>query len=241
MSRIFRLGATLTCLMILLAAPAARAQRGHGGHVAVAHVHGGHPAFVHGGNFGHGHGNVFALSVGLGFGGYGGFGYGGLGYPGYYSAFPAYYADVPAVYSGYPAYSLGSSPPLISTPGTVVTSPPAVSAESTPAPPAPAESPPALPNAASIDVRLPDPNAQILVDGQPTKARGRSRTLVSPELTPGKVYVYKLTATWNQDGQRMSDERTVEVTAGKTTVVDFTQGAGAGDALPFPKERNPGK
>jgi uncharacterized protein (TIGR03000 family) len=254
MSRIFGFGATLACALALVGAPSARAQHGHGGHgghVSAAHVGGGHVGYAHYGNYGYGHGYYghgyyghghggFALSVGLGLGyGYGGYGYGGLGY-----AYPDYYPYAyPAVYSSYPAYSVGYSyaPAVITGPATVVASdPPPVSSTVIPAQPATGEGQVLRPNAASMEVHLPDANAEVLVDGRPTRARGQTRTLVSPELPPGKAYVYKLTASWTQDGQRVSEERTVEVTAGKTSLVDFTHPAGADD-LPFPKERVPAK
>jgi uncharacterized protein (TIGR03000 family) len=262
-SLVLLLGPALACGLALVAPAPARAAPYHGGHAhyggGVGHYHGGvahygggfghYGGYGHYGHYGHGyyghhHGGGFGLSIGLGFG-YGGFGYGGygygLGYPGYYSgyyaSYPAYYSYYPAYDYTYPAYAVEYSPPVITTaPAVVAPDPPVIAGTTVVAPPAPAGDVAAKPNAAQMEVRVPEADADVWVDGRPTKAKGRTRILVSPELVPGKAYSYKVTAAFTRDGKRVAEDRVVDVAAGQTSLVDFTA-ANGGDDLPFPKER----
>jgi uncharacterized protein (TIGR03000 family) len=235
-------GPALACGLVLAAATPARAQHHHAGH-AHAHVHHGHGFAHYGHGFGYGgyrsyYGRGYGIGLSIGFGS--GYGY-GYGYPAYYPSYPAYYSSYPALYSGYPAYGVAYSPPVISTPPAVVASDlPPVPSRTVFAPVAGADEPAAKPNAARIEVRLPDADAEVWVDGRQTRAKGRVRILVSPELIPGKAYGYKVTAAWTRDGRQVGEEKVVEVAAGKTIVVDFTRPDGP-DELPFPKERPPAK
>jgi uncharacterized protein (TIGR03000 family) len=76
-------------------------------------------------------------------------------------------------------------------------------------------------NTAMIDIRIPDPNAQIWLDGQETKQRGTFRPFVSPPLEQGKTFHYKVRARWQQDGKEMDQTKTVEFKAGQRQVVTF--------------------
>ena len=233
----------------------------HVGHAHVGHAHAGHAHAGHwyGGHHHGGSGWALSIGLGLGYGGYGGYGwgyggYGGYGYPGYYSGYAGYYPSyagyysspvyysVPAYYSA-PVYSVGYSSPV------VVSDSPAISgrrvtptvngqpvngqpvnghaANGTASAPGP--------NSAKIEVRLPEADASVWVDGRETRAKGAVRTLVSPELVPGKAYGYKVLAAWNRDGKRVAEEKVVEVSAGQSSVVDFTRPNGP-DELPLPKE-----
>src|SRR4051794_5290617 len=40
-------------------------------------------------------------------------------------------------------------------------------------------------------------------------------------LEPGYAYSYKVAATWNQDGEPITDVRTVQVVPGRAAVIDF--------------------
>jgi uncharacterized protein (TIGR03000 family) len=75
---------------------------------------------------------------------------------------------------------------------------------------------------ARIEVRLPVADAQVWVAGRATSSRGLVRIFESPALAPGNTYRYTLRATWLQNGQPVTEERQVNVTAGEVSVADFT-------------------
>ena len=75
---------------------------------------------------------------------------------------------------------------------------------------------------ARIRVRLPEPNAVVLFDGQKTQQTGRERSFATPPLEKG-TYAYQIRATWNQGGQPVTQERTVNVGPGTDVVVDFNE------------------
>lgn len=81
----------------------------------------------------------------------------------------------------------------------------------------------ANPTTARVEVFVPDPEAQVWVDGSPTSSRGMTRAFESPPLKAGQSYTYTLRATWNVKGQAVTEERTVSVAAGQTSVADFTR------------------
>ena len=68
--------------------------------------------------------------------------------------------------------------------------------------------------------------ATVLFDGNKTSLLGRVRLFDPPELQPGVVYTYKITASWMQGGQLVTDVRSVSVMGGQVTLVDFTRPAG---------------
>jgi uncharacterized protein (TIGR03000 family) len=75
--------------------------------------------------------------------------------------------------------------------------------------------------AASLTVRLPA-NARLSMNDQPTTPTGPERQFVTPGgLEPGKTYYLTLKAQWEENGQTVTRDRTVEVKAGETVSVDF--------------------
>jgi uncharacterized protein (TIGR03000 family) len=80
----------------------------------------------------------------------------------------------------------------------------------------------AVANVASVRVLLPDAQAQVWFDGNRTKSTGTERLYYTPALTPG-TYEYRVKCSFMQDGREVSQERTVSVTPGQTTTVDFTR------------------
>ena len=80
------------------------------------------------------------------------------------------------------------------------------------------------PDAAVVQVRVPDASAHVLFDGERTYTAGTTRYFVTPDLPEGK-YHYTLSASWAQGGDTVTKERDIEVTAGHTTVVDFARPA----------------
>jgi uncharacterized protein (TIGR03000 family) len=139
--------------------------------------------------------------------GYGpGFAYYGPGYAYYGPPLPDYSAPY---YDGPNYYDNGSAAPPAAYPA---------------APDANAGGAPAnTDTSAHITVLLPDPNAKVLFDGRATTASGAKRTYDSPPLERGRTYTYKVTVTWNQDGNPVTEEREVMVAPGGMTVVDFNK------------------
>jgi len=90
---------------------------------------------------------------------------------------------------------------------------------------------------ARIQVTLPDAQAEVLFDGQPTRSTGSVRTYEPTDLQPGKTYSYTVTASWRQGDQVMRDVRRVEVNPGRTTTLDFTQPASSTDRETLPTPR----
>jgi|GEM_PF-3013055 uncharacterized protein (TIGR03000 family) len=81
------------------------------------------------------------------------------------------------------------------------------------------------PRAAIVQVRIPTRFAHVLFDGERTYTEGTTRYFVTPELPEGKTCHYTVSASWKDGGDDAQKERQVEVTAGHTTVVDFTRPA----------------
>jgi uncharacterized protein (TIGR03000 family) len=78
-------------------------------------------------------------------------------------------------------------------------------------------------NQAIVCVKLPDENAEVWFDGQKTESTGATRVFETPDLTPGKGYHFMVKAVWLENAQFVPHERTVAVSAGEVTKVDFTQ------------------
>jgi uncharacterized protein (TIGR03000 family) len=75
-------------------------------------------------------------------------------------------------------------------------------------------------NEATIVVHVPQ-EATLTIDGQPTQSRSDTRTFLSPELQPGKVYTYTIHGEMNRDGRNLQTDRTVEVRAGQRSEVNL--------------------
>jgi uncharacterized protein (TIGR03000 family) len=75
---------------------------------------------------------------------------------------------------------------------------------------------------ANVRVILPDAKARIFIDGVATEQSGLDRLFVTPNLQPG-TYNYVLRVTYMVNNQERSHERTIQVTPGRTTVLDLTQ------------------
>jgi uncharacterized protein (TIGR03000 family) len=83
--------------------------------------------------------------------------------------------------------------------------------------------PPEIPGAARVEVILPDPDAELVIDGRKSSKLGRSRSFESPKLEPGKTVTYEIRATWTEGGQTVTQDRKVTLIAGDSKVVDFTR------------------
>jgi len=202
----------------------AQAQRGgghSGGHGGGGH--GGAPGGSHGmvhGSSGHSHGSFDHHHNGFGFVGLGlyGLGYGWPYYGGYGGGYGGYYAPSYYVYNSTPAYYISN---YYSPGGLTQPSAPALAK-----------------NQAQVAVILPDPEATVWFDGKKTSSVGRVRLFDPPELEPGYTYSYKVTASWVQDGQTVTDVRNAYVVGGQGTVVDFTRPAPAEAVEPPTKKKD---
>jgi uncharacterized protein (TIGR03000 family) len=87
---------------------------------------------------------------------------------------------------------------------------------------------------ATIDVRVPAPDAEVYFEGTNTKQAGVRRLFLSPPVQSGMTYYYKIRAKWKlQDGSVADQERSVGVRANETTLVDFTGPAKPNDKQPL--------
>jgi uncharacterized protein (TIGR03000 family) len=87
-----------------------------------------------------------------------------------------------------------------------------------------------LPAPATIVVALPA-DARLLVDDVATTSTSAVRRFTSPELAPGKVYHYTLTAEIVRDGQTLRVSEQVAVRAGTETQVSLSAAKFAGASL----------
>jgi uncharacterized protein (TIGR03000 family) len=91
--------------------------------------------------------------------------------------------------------------------------------------PAPVVAPPALQGdkVAQIVVAVPA-DAQVWIEGQPTKQTGTSRWFVSPVLNKGEEYQYRIRARWREDGKDVEQTQRLAVHAGDNVSVSFPTG-----------------
>ncbi len=101
---------------------------------------------------------------------------------------------------------------------------------------------------APLPVQAQDAPARLVIRGLPetatltigdhmTQQRGAQRLFDSPPLTPGKTFVYKVKASWMENGKPMTAEQDVEVRAGQQTVVDF-RASGGSTKMPSPAAKS---
>lgn len=87
-------------------------------------------------------------------------------------------------------------------------------------PPAPADASSSQPTDATLAVRVPA-DAQVYINGRTTTTPGDYRQYVSKGLRSGYSYTYQVRAEVVQDGRRVSETKTVHMTAGDATDIAF--------------------
>ena len=160
------------------------------------------------GGHGHCHGGGSHFSFGLNFAPAPYYRYPAYAYPAY--AYPAPYAYPYA----YPAYY------------PVAAAPPVYQYAAQPAAPQPALATTTTWQAArpqgTIDIRLPEAQGEVWVDGQKVGGGGIVRTF-RPGTAADTSHIYKITAAWHDRGRLVTEERVVDLAAGANTNVDFTR------------------
>jgi len=79
------------------------------------------------------------------------------------------------------------------------------------------------PNAATISVIVPTPDAQVWFDDSATAQRGMERTFHTPSLQQAGTYT--LRATWTENGRTVDRQRQIRVQPGQSVTVDFRNSA----------------
>lgn len=205
MSTRIKLTALAAAMLAAMAwTPISWGQHGGGGHHGGGHFGGGHYGGVHlgGGHYGGGHYGGGHYGGGRYSGGHYGYGFGLhlgtshlYGWPYDYHVYPAY------PYGYYGSYYSGS-----------YVQPRVAYSVSRP-----------LVDVASVEVRLPNDQAQVWVQGQKMSGTGAIRRFQSPALDPSKTYAYKISAAWYEGDRLVTQERKVDVQANSPVVVDFTK------------------
>jgi|SRR5579883_414801 len=73
----------------------------------------------------------------------------------------------------------------------------------------------------TVSVKVPQPYAEVLVDGKKTQQIGTDRTFVSPPLEAGQKYRYTVTARWLENGRVVEMSQDATGIAGEVVRVDF--------------------
>jgi uncharacterized protein (TIGR03000 family) len=81
-------------------------------------------------------------------------------------------------------------------------------------------------DAGVIVIHVPDADAEVLFDGDPSYTAGTTRTFVTPHLPDGETAEYKVAIRWKQGGDEVKKEMDVQARPGRITVVDWTRDAG---------------
>jgi uncharacterized protein (TIGR03000 family) len=83
------------------------------------------------------------------------------------------------------------------------------------------------PNAPSaqgvIHVFLPTKDAVVCLNGQKMRGTGKDRKFTTPTLPANQSFQYWVTATFDQNGESVTQYRKVDVGAGEYTIADFTR------------------
>jgi uncharacterized protein (TIGR03000 family) len=68
-------------------------------------------------------------------------------------------------------------------------------------------------------------DAELFIDGQPTRSAESLRTFTTPNLQPGDTYYYVLRIEMQRDGKRVAEDRRVLLRAGEETRINFNDSA----------------
>jgi uncharacterized protein (TIGR03000 family) len=79
------------------------------------------------------------------------------------------------------------------------------------------------PDTVLLEVRVPNDDSEVTVEGKVMLRQGNMRRYVSPPLEPGQRYHYEVRASWVENEKEINETRRVEVRAGQRVIVDFTR------------------
>ncbi|MCU0705979.1 MAG: TIGR03000 domain-containing protein [Fimbriiglobus sp.] len=87
-----------------------------------------------------------------------------------------------------------------------------------------AAQPPASPSTRSkVKVNVPQDDAELLIEGKPTRTAGKNREYDTPDLEPGKKYLYEVKVVWKPNKfTTLTRTRVVKFVAGEEVTVDLT-------------------
>jgi uncharacterized protein (TIGR03000 family) len=68
-------------------------------------------------------------------------------------------------------------------------------------------------------------DAKVFVNDRETTSTGEQREYISRNLQPGARYSYTVRAEFNRDGKPVTEEKTVQLTAGQNSALDFNGAA----------------
>lgn len=88
--------------------------------------------------------------------------------------------------------------------------------------------------AVSATVMLPNPSAELWIEGQQIDVRGTTERFVSPALDPGQSYTYTFRCRWTDNGRQFDRTKTFHVRAGDRLTVDFNN-ADEGERIGRPR------
>jgi uncharacterized protein (TIGR03000 family) len=92
----------------------------------------------------------------------------------------------------------------------------------------------ASPNRATVIVKLPA-DAKLFAESKELSLTGMERSFVTPELPQGREYNYTFRVEYDRNGRTVSESRTLAVTPGKVSTLDFNDLANKSEATPIPK------
>jgi uncharacterized protein (TIGR03000 family) len=75
----------------------------------------------------------------------------------------------------------------------------------------------------TLSVRVPQPTAEVWINGQRTQQLGLERLYESPTLPEGRVYEYEVLVRWWQGGQWQQERRQVRARPGEVVRLDFSR------------------
>jgi uncharacterized protein (TIGR03000 family) len=152
------------------------------------------------GGYGYGY-RPYGYGIGIGlYAPYYGYGYGYGGYGGY----APYYSAYPPVYGGAYLEDGGSALPAVAQP---------------------AQERPAPDNMAHLQLTVPA-NAEVLIDGNATTQTGTTREFITPVLSQGNKYSYRITVRYpDGSGKAVEDTRDIRFQANDWFSIDFTRPA----------------
>lgn len=92
---------------------------------------------------------------------------------------------------------------------------------------------------ARLEIRLSDPNDEVIIQGQRMSGTGTVRHFVSPELTEGRNYNYTISIRRANSTRERDETRSVDVQAGSNLLIDFTRPLPSGSSSPASPSAQP--